>query len=197
MTRQFPVVPLGHVAELIRGVTFKPEDLIDSDAEGAVVCFRTANIQQVLQTEDVIAVPASFVRRAEQQIRQGDILLSSANSWELVGKCVLVPQLDYPATAGGFISIVRGLPNKVEPRYLFRWMASPATQFLLRRCGRNTTNISNLDVNRFLELPFPNAPLPEQRRVADILDEADALRRKRAEAIRLANNLTRSLFLWV
>lgn len=42
------------------------------------------------------------------------------------------------------------------------------------------------------KVPLP--PIAEQRRIADILDEADALRRKRAEAIRLANNLVPSVF---
>jgi type I restriction enzyme S subunit len=42
-------------------------------------------------------------------------------------------------------------------------------------------------------LPLP--PLPEQRRIADILDKADAIRRKRKEAIALTEELLRSAFL--
>ncbi len=38
-------------------------------------------------------------------------------------------------------------------------------------------------------------PLPEQRRIADILDKADAVRRKRKGAIALAEELLRSAFL--
>lgn len=38
-------------------------------------------------------------------------------------------------------------------------------------------------------------PLPEQRRIADILDKADAIRRKRKEAIALTEELLRSAFL--
>ena len=36
--------------------------------------------------------------------------------------------------------------------------------------------------------------MPEQRRIAGILDQADALRRKRAEAIRLVGELVPSVF---
>jgi len=43
------------------------------------------------------------------------------------------------------------------------------------------------------KIPFP--PLPEQRRIADILDKADAIRRKRKEAIALTEELLRSAFL--
>jgi type I restriction enzyme, S subunit len=48
---------------------------------------------------------------------------------------------------------------------------------------------------RDLEIPLP--PIDEQRRIADILDRADAIRRKRQEAIRLTEELLRSAFLEV
>lgn len=41
----------------------------------------------------------------------------------------------------------------------------------------------------------PVPPLPEQRRIASILDKADAIRRKREEGIRLTEDLLRSTFL--
>src|SRR5690606_35141643 len=44
-----------------------------------------------------------------------------------------------------------------------------------------------------IELNVPE--LPEQRRIADILDKADAIRRKRKEAIALTEELLRSAFL--
>ena len=44
-----------------------------------------------------------------------------------------------------------------------------------------------------VSIPLP--PLPEQRRIAAILDRADAIRRKRQEAIRLTEELLRSAFL--
>jgi type I restriction enzyme S subunit len=46
---------------------------------------------------------------------------------------------------------------------------------------------------REIEIPLP--PIDEQRRIADILDRADAIRRKRQEAMRLTEELLRSAFL--
>lgn len=49
--------------------------------------------------------------------------------------------------------------------------------------------------SRFSEIELPVPPLSEQRRIADILDKADAVRRKRKEAISLTEDLLRSAFL--
>lgn len=45
------------------------------------------------------------------------------------------------------------------------------------------------------EAPVPQPPIAEQRRIADILDKADAIRRKRKEALALTDELLRATFL--
>lgn len=186
---------LGDVAEFIRGITFKPEDLVNADALDAVICMRTKNIQETLEVDDVIAVPGSFVRRDELFIRKGDILISSANSWNLVGKVAQVPELPYKATAGGFIAIVRAKPNEIDPEYLYRWLASDPIQASVRACGRQTTNISNLSIPRFLDLPIAVPESLDQKRIASIFGKSESLRRKRWEVIRLADEFLKAVFI--
>ena len=185
---------LGDVARFIRGITFKPEDIVEPSEDGAVVCMRTKNVQKDLDQEDIIAVPTKFVRREDLFLRESDILVSTANSWNLVGKCCWVPPLDYDATAGGFISILRAEPTKVFPRYLYYWFNSETTQRSVRHCGRATTNISNMSFERCESIMVPLPPLSEQKRIADILDKADAIRRKRQEGVFNFDLLSDSLF---
>ena len=188
-------VRLGDHAKLIRGITFKPVDKCDPRDEGAVVCMRTKNVQATLDASDLIAVPSSLSKNPEKMLSAGDILVSSANSWNLVGKCCQVPRLQYPSTAGGFISILRPKTEKLESSYLYRWFSSDVVQRKLRSFANQTTNISNLDHKRTLELQIPLPPLAEQKRIAKILDAADALRAKRRETLAQLDTLLQSTFL--
>lgn len=156
---------LGDVADFIRGITYKPNDLVENFSEGSTVCMRTANVQVQLKQDDLLSVPISLVKNKDKFLIEGDILVSTANSWNLVGKCCWIPKLDYSATAGGFISILRANQEKLDQRYLYHWFNSPNTQLLARNCGRQTTNISNMDLERCLSIKIPLPPLLAQRRM--------------------------------
>ena len=136
---------------------------------------RTKNVQEDLDESDIVWIPASIIRNSSKYLNPGDILVSSANSWNLVGKGCWVPELKYPASAGGFISILRGNQDVVDLRYLYHWFVSPQTQAKLRSYSNKTTNISNLDHSRTLATEIPLPPLEEQRRIAAILDKAASL----------------------
>jgi len=189
------LVPLGDVASIIRGVTFKPDDVVSLDMERAVACMRTKNVQHELDISDVWGISEDLVKRDDQYLVDGDVLVSSANSWNLVGKCCAVPTLPWRSTFGGFVSVLRPDRRKIDPRYLFRWFASDRIQTTVRSFGQQTTNISNLNIDRCLRLLLPLPPITEQRRIAEIMDEADALRDRRRAALAQLDDLTRSIFL--
>jgi len=114
-----PQVPLGEIADLIRGITYKPTDVCDANAASAVACMRTKNVQEALDESDIVWIPGSLIRNQAKYLKPGDILVSSANSWNLVGKGCWVPELRYPASAGGFISILREPFPSVSQQNLF------------------------------------------------------------------------------
>ena len=186
---------LGDIAQYLRGINFKPDDVKAVGTAGTVACMRTKNIQDSLDCSDVWGVAETFVRRPEQILQEGDMLVSSANSWNLVGKCCWIPNLPWKTTFGGFVSALRANPERVNPRFLYWWFSSDRTQALLRSFGRKTTSISNLSAEQCLNLSVPLPPLPEQRRIAAILDQADALRAKRREALAQLDSLTPSIFI--
>lgn len=187
-------VAFGDVAGFIRGVTFKPEDVTTEDGGDTVACMRTSNVQMNLDTSDVWRIPRALVKRSDQFLRTGDILVSSANSWNLVGKCCWVPELPGPATFGGFVSVLRADQTELDPRYAYWWFSTPRTQQLVRSLGRRTTSISNLDLARCLRVTISLPPLEEQRRIVRVLDRADRLRSARRTSFDATDALRAALF---
>jgi len=65
-------------------------------------------------------------------------------------------------------------------------------EILKRMVGSTQVHIRN---NDFLQVPIPLPPLEEQRRIAEVLDRADALRQKRRLALQKLDTLLQSVFL--
>jgi type I restriction enzyme, S subunit len=155
---------LGQTLDVIRGVTF-PTDAKRGDlAEGYIACLRTANVQREVKWGDLWFVPIQYVKREEQHLRPGDILISMANSLELVGKVSFVGDLPRPATLGAFISAIR-TPSGLNPRFVYFQLASREVQSAIRRFASTTTNISNVSTGRLVELGLRFAPAAEQDRI--------------------------------
>lgn len=189
------LVSLDSILTFHRGITFKPDDKVDAGTDGSVVCLRTKNIQKELDERDLLAVPSSFVKRDELYVKKGDILISSANSWELVGKCVRINKTRYKSTIGGFISMLRPKADVIDPDYLFHFLSMDKTQDSIRHLGKQTTNISNLDRIRFLQLQIPLPPLETQKQIAAVLEKADQLRKDCQKMEQELNSLAQSVFI--
>lgn len=83
---------------------------------------------------------------------------------------------------------------KLDRRYLAWFLLTPHIVSLAasRAAG---ANLPRLRPKALAQLQIPLPPLPEQRRIADTLDKADALRAKRRAAIAKLDELTQSIFL--
>jgi len=82
--------------------------------------------------------------------------------------------------------------SKADRQYLFYALRSKATEWISRGAGGAQPNISQ-KIIRETKIPLP--PLEEQKRIAAILDKADAIRKKRTQAIELTEQFLRSAFL--
>lgn len=94
------------------------------------------------------------------------------------------------ATSQDFVDWVCG--QHLDPEYLYWALSSSSAAFDVEKQGSTHKTIYMPTLER-LNVLLP--PLDAQRRVATILDKADAIRRKRQEAIALTEQLLRSTFL--
>jgi len=89
---------------------------------------------------------------------------------------------------------VAGLRAKtgLDERYLWHWLTHVTPTLAAKAKGATFKQVNREDIG---ELRITLPPLPEQRRIAEILDKADALRAKRRAALAELDTLTQSIFL--
>ncbi|MCO5055838.1 restriction endonuclease subunit S [Thermomonas sp.] len=160
---------LGEVCNVIRGVTFPASAKEFEKSIGNVCCLRTSNVQKEIDWGDIYFVSREHVKREEQFVRIGDVLMSMANSYELVGKVAVVRDLPYDTAYGAFLAAIRPTPA-IDGQYLFHLLRTGHVQAELRKGSSQTTNIANISAKALSEIEAPVAPLPEQTRIADKLD---------------------------
>ena len=125
-------VTLGNLSKIERGITFPGSVKSKEPAKNYIACLRTANVQEMVDWNDLIYVPLSYVKNECKLLQENDILISMANSRELVGKVSLVNKLLLASTFGGFISVIRVF-EPIDPGFIFWFLRSKPTQDILRR----------------------------------------------------------------
>ena len=169
---------LGDLVEVISGFAFKSE-LFSSD--GGMPLIR---IRDVLRSYSETFYTGDF--DPKYLVTKGDILVGmdgEFNSAEWSGVNSLLNQ-----------RVCKIVPDetKLYSRYLLHFLPrhlkaiEDVTSFV------TVKHLSVKDI-RGIEIDLP--PLEEQKRIAAILDKADSLRRKRAQAIALADDFLRATFL--
>jgi len=84
--------------------------------------------------------------------------------------------------------------DSLDKDYLYYFFRQPhMIEFAVSRCSG--ANLPRLSPKELAEFPIPLPPLEEQKRIAAILDKADAIRKKRKQAIELTEQFLRSAFL--
>lgn len=188
-----PVARVADLAEQIRGVSYDKEDASSTPQSGYLPILRAGNItDDGLVFDDLVFVPAARVAD-KQKIRRNDVVIAaSSGSLEVVGKAARAMD-DYEGSFGAFCKVLRPGPD-VDPSYFSHFFRTPEYRRRVSALAAGV-NINNLRNEHLDEMLIPLPPLPEQRRIADILDKADALRAKRRAALKKLDELTQSIFL--
>lgn len=144
---------------------------------------------------DWATVPFCEATAAEEEgarLESGDIVF--ARTGATTGKSYLLRRCPERAVFASYLIRVR--PNRalVEPRYLSWFFQTPDYWRQITSSASGTAQ-PGVNATKLKALQVPTPQLPKQRRIADVLDKADAIRRKRKEAIALTDKFLRSTFL--
>lgn len=161
---------LGDVCEIIRGITFPSSEKSKIPESGRVACLRTSNVQNEIEWDDLLYIREEFVKRTDQYLLSNDIVMSMANSRELVGKVAIINRVpESKTTFGGFLGILR--PIQLNPNYLMILLKVPTNRDSLIDNASQTTNIANISLAKLYPMCFGIPPLPEQHRIVAKVDE--------------------------
>lgn len=140
-------------------------------------------------------VPRSTLGKQYRHFERGDVILAKITPCMENGKAALASDIPTQTAFGSTEFHVLRPTEAVDGRYLFFavWNRRFRTEAEAHMTGSAGQKRVPSDFLREYKIPLP--PLEEQRRIAAILDKADALRRKRQEAIALTEQLLRSTFL--
>ncbi|MCX6968550.1 MAG: restriction endonuclease subunit S [Verrucomicrobia bacterium] len=153
-----------------------PQDMRD----GKIICDHIARVGQ------------RHVNQLQRHmLRVGDVVYSRRGD---VTRFAVVTKAEEGWLCGtGSIRIRLNCPE-IEVGYVRRYLQQELVGKWLKHHAKGVT-MPNLNTNIIRALPFVYPPLAEQRRIAEVLDRAEALRTKRRAALAQLDTLTQSLFL--
>lgn len=177
----------------IRGISFKPEDVITEQLDGYVPVIKSNNItENGFDDNGLIYIKIENIR-PEQFIRKGDLVLTaSSGSKKTIGKNIQFDS-DYNGSFGAFCKLIRPKPT-INPKYLYHFFKTRFFRDTIEKAvqGANIANLKNEYIN---ELKISLPPLEDQIRIAAVLIRAEKLIAKRKESIKKLDEFVKSTFL--
>lgn len=186
----WPVVQLSEVAQINPRL---PKN-IDGSQIVSFVAMASAGEDGMLLNEEARIL--ADTKKGFTYFERDDVLLAKITPCFENGKCLRPGQIRNQIGFGSTeFHVLRANSELLNTDYLFYMIWSKQFRFLGEKSmsGAAGQKRVSADFLKSFEIPLP--PLEEQKRIATILDKADAIRRKRQQAIQLADEFLRAVFL--
>ena len=184
-------VKISEICEQIRGVSYKPTDVVDSLS--GIPILRANNISDdVINYNNLVYIKKERIS-PKQILKKGDILIcTSSGSKNLVGKAGLITKSNFISSFGAFCKVLRAYNTSSE--YLFHYFCSDAYRDRISAlsAGANINNIKNEHIDT-LEIPI--YPLDKERNLLKLLNKTKVLISKRKQQLSKLDELAKSRFI--
>jgi len=168
INKAWKVIPFGKV------VRRSQYGLSESATEDGVPYLKMSNIRDgkvIITGADRLKVDEKTLEN--YALKKGDIVFNRTNSLDLVGKTAVF-QADERVLFASYLVRFQLHENKAESRFIAAWFATAGATHRLRCLatpGVSQSNINPTTLKVSMHVPCP--PLPEQRKIADILTTWD------------------------
>jgi type I restriction enzyme M protein len=166
----FPIVAIGEVCELVRGVTYAKSDEVEEDGLQVLRANNISKDTSTLDLSDIKRVSSTLDLSDDKKLRKDDIFICLASgSKDHIGKVAFISD-DTDFYFGGFMGAVRVKPGRLDPRYLFHQLRQAHFNEFLREQIAGA-NINNLGASLLYRFGIPLPPMEVQKEiVAEIED---------------------------
>jgi type I restriction enzyme, S subunit len=165
-------ITLGDVAELVRGVAYKPSDLLPAASAETTRLLRATNIGvSALALDDVLHVPKGLVRDAQYLLQHDIVIAMSSGSRAAVGRLAQL-RISWVGTFGAFCGVIRPRLDKVDPLFLGYLVSSPEFRTRIDTYASGTA-IMNLSRDHLLGFRFVPPTRSEQKAIGMLLGVLD------------------------
>lgn len=171
----------------------------DEDPSNGISVLRSTNIENdgSISFDNLAFRDVPTKKREEKLLRAGDIILENSGGGpkQPVGRVSYFAGDEREHVVGNFCRRLRPVNEIVNPRFLFWRLFHGHLIGDTLRYQTQTTGLRNLQFKSYAEQKIELPTLSEQRRIVELLDQADVLRRLRCEADAKAARILPALFL--
>ncbi len=170
------------------------------DGEGNINVLRTTNFNNdgTINFANIVQRDISYKKIKQKALKYGDSIIekSGGSPSQPVGRVVYFNSInDDVYLCNNFTSVIRS-KDQINSKFLFWKLFNNHLTGNTLKYQNKTTGIINLQLERYLkEIQIPLPPLATQKYIADLLDKADALRKKDQQLLKYYDDLAQSLFI--
>jgi type I restriction enzyme, S subunit len=186
---RWPTRPLGELCD-VEGGNAAPQG-VEYFKDGTIPFVRMKDLgrqhltNNLTETEDKLTEVSAAANRMKF-FEPGSILFPRSGSVALNHRAIL----GVSACIVSHIGVLHELRPEITAGYLYLYL----TTFDMTRLSKKTTGVDSIAFSDVRRIPVPVPPVAEQERIVKLLDEADELRKLRAQADRRASDFIPALF---
>jgi type I restriction enzyme, S subunit len=189
---------LGEVAveQLNNGVFRKNPEYLNDGAKGLPVVWVEDLFKGLeISVEECRRLEPTLSEKLKYGLRNGDLLFCrSSLKLDGIGHCSLYTGGDFQSLFECHIIRISPNQNLIFPAFLNYFLRTERARSLIKSRAKTST-MTTIDQKGLCSIPICFPSVPEQRRIAATLDQAETLRTQRRAALAQLDSLTQSIFL--
>ena len=184
--QDIPRLPLEHFLEGIEaGKSIKTTELPARKDELGVLKVSAVSWDK-FQSDEAKAIKSTYEPKESHRVKKGDLIISRANTIELVGAIVLVQQnYPYRLLSDKTLRLVISDKARVDPEYLLQILKlSEARNHIEGNATGTSDSMRNISQKTINKIPIPDADVDKQMEVIKLFKDTSEFALRAEESLR-------------